>query len=82
MENVSSIRDLVNLWPTRAALAAEINAEFPFLGVTTGQVHKWAEKDSIPARYQFAVLCVGQNRGFDISSDLILRLHMVSRSAA
>lgn len=82
MDDISSIRDLVNLWPTRAALAHDIKSAFPALKVSTAQVHKWAEKGSIPARYHFPILMAGQQRDFAITADLIARLHMPQEDAA
>ena len=82
MDEISSIRDLVNLWPTRADLAKDVNLAFPTLGVTTAQVHKWAEKGSIPSKYHFPVLQAGRQRGFDVSADLIVMLHRPVSNAA
>lgn len=75
MGRVESIRDLVNLWPTRAELASDLKSAFPQLSVSVTQVHKWAEKQSIPARYHHALLIVGRRRGFNISAELIIKLH-------
>lgn len=82
MENLSSIRDLINQWPTREALAADIRSCFPHLSVTTHQVHKWAEKDCVPARYHFPILVAGRKREFPITAELIARLHLPGRNAA
>ncbi|MCB1401266.1 MAG: hypothetical protein KDJ82_16230 [Rhodobacteraceae bacterium] len=82
MNAIHSIRDLVNLWPTRAALAADINAAAPSLNVSTAQVHKWAEKGSIPARYQYPILQSAARRGFDVSADLLVRLQSPAEDAA
>lgn len=75
MEAISSIRDLVNLWPTRSSLANDLQALCPSLNTNTARVHKWAEHGSIPARYQFSVLIAGRRRGFAITADLIVELH-------
>lgn len=82
MNAILSIRDLVNLWPTRAALAADINCVSPVLGVTTSQVHKWAEKGSIPARYQYSILQAARTRGLDVSAELLLSLQHPAEDAA
>jgi len=82
MDKISSVRDLVNLWPTRAELAKDVMAACGSLRVTTAQVHKWAEKGSIPSKYQHPVLIAGQARGFEITADLIVLLHGPERSAA
>ncbi len=75
MDTISSIRDLIGLWPTRASLADDLRALSPGIDVTTARVHKWAENGAIPARYQLPVLMAGRRRGFDLSAELILRLH-------
>lgn len=75
MEAISSIRDLVNLWPTRSSLVADLRALSPGMKVTTARVHKWAENGSIPAKYHSSVLTAGQKRGFSITADLIIELH-------
>lgn len=75
MSTVSSIRDLVNLWPTRASLAEDICRLNPMLKVTTGQVHKWPETGSIPPRYHHTILIAARERGFEVTAELIVELH-------
>jgi len=75
MEAISSIRDLVNLWPTRSSLVDDLGGLCPGLKVTTPQVHKWAANGSIPAKYHFLVLMAGRQRGFSITADQIAELH-------
>lgn len=80
MEKILSIRDLVNLWPTRAAMADDIRDVLHMVGandvrVTTAQVHKWAENGSIPPRYHQAIFAAGRRRGFALSAELIIALH-------
>lgn len=82
MSDIDTVRKLVNLWPTRAELTEDLRRAYPDLSVTVAQVHKWAEKQSIPSRYQYPVLVVGQRRGFPISADLIVRLHSGERRGA
>lgn len=78
MEAISSIRDLVNLWPTRSSLADDLQTLCPGLKANTERVYKWAENGAIPARYHFWVLKAGQQRGFAIDADLMVRLHSPS----
>lgn len=82
MSKVSSITDLVNLWPTRAALADDIGVVSPEVKVTASQVHKWAEKNSIRAIYHKAVLLAAQSRGFPVTAELIVALHAPRKDAA
>ena len=81
-EAISSIRDLVNLWPTRATLVDDLRWFSPGLKVNTPQVHKWAANGTIPARYHFPVLTAGRYRGFSIDAELMVRLHAPSQKGA
>jgi len=75
METISSIRDLVNLWPTRSSLVDDLGKTSPGLKVSTPQVHKWAANGSIPAKYHLSVLMAARQREFSITADLIAELH-------
>ncbi len=74
MEPISSVRDLINLWPKRADLAAELAQEMR-RPVSVDQVHKWAQAGSIPPKFQFFVLKVAKGHGFSVDADLMLELH-------
>lgn len=80
MAEILSIRDLINLWDRRAELALDLQK----LGVpvTTHQVHKWAEKSSIPSKYHGGVLTAGRARGYPVTAELIIALHAPSEDAA
>lgn len=82
MENLSSIRELVNLWPKRADLVADMQAAMPELHVTVHQVHKWAEKGSIPAKFHYAILLAARARNLPVTAEIIAELHVVSGRAA
>jgi len=80
MDDISNIRALVGLWPTRAKLAADLNDGFdaaglPLMKVTVRQVNKWVERASIPAKYHKPVLDAALARGFEVSAELIMTLH-------
>lgn len=75
LSEISTIRDLVNLWPTRADLAADVRDAFPGLTVSVHQVHKWAEKQSIPARYHYPVFKAAEVRGFEVTAEKIAQMH-------
>lgn len=68
MEKISTIKQLIDLWGTRSQLAEDV-------GVNTERVNGWAREGSIPARYHRRVCLSGQARGFNISAELIDRLH-------
>jgi len=46
---IKSFRDLIELWPTREALAAEI-------GANSSTVSKWWQRDSVPAEWWAPIL--------------------------
>jgi len=46
---IKSFRDLIELWPTREALAAEIGAK-------SSAVSKWWQRDSVPAEWWAPIL--------------------------
>jgi hypothetical protein len=68
MGTFTSISDLIAAWPKRAALADDIN-------VTVDRVHKWAQANTIPARYQQAVIDAALARGIDLTADELVRLN-------
>ncbi|MDJ0631075.1 MAG: hypothetical protein QNJ44_22650 [Rhodobacter sp.] len=82
MAEIRTIRELVNLWPTRAELARDISAVSPLIEATTHQVHKWAENGSIPSKYQSAVLRAATERGFPVTAELLITLHSPREDAA
>jgi hypothetical protein len=72
----SSIRDIISLWPTRAALFADLRDQLPEdVPLSVHQVQKWAEKQSIPARYHYPFLRAAEVRGFAVTADQLARLH-------
>lgn len=75
MTDVSSIRDIIGLWPQRAALAEDLNAVAGREAVTTSQVQKWAEKASIPAKFHGLVIRTAALRGHAISTDTMVAMH-------
>lgn len=64
-----TIKALIDLWPTRATCAHDV-------GVTKSRVDKWAQSNSIPARYHRRVVESAKVRGFaGVSADLLADLH-------
>jgi hypothetical protein len=82
MENISTIREIINLWPKRQALADDLNATFDDFKVTAGMVHKWAENGSVPSKYQHHLIECGLARGFPITAELLVTLHAPKVDAA
>ncbi|WP_028955902.1 GIY-YIG nuclease family protein [Sulfitobacter sp. 20_GPM-1509m] len=53
----AAITDLINLWPTRLDLARDV-------GASNVAVHRWAERNRIPAEWLQSVLDAAHKRGF------------------
>lgn len=68
MSEFESIRAVIDAWPTRAELAADIGTE-------AARVHKWAQAGSIPARYHWRIILAARERDIALSSDELARLH-------
>lgn len=68
MEQISTIRDLIALWPGRAVFAAEV-------GVPLARVHKWITANAIPARHHLRIVVIARARGFAVTADLLVMLH-------
>lgn len=68
MKHPTTIRELIDLWPSRKALAEDVST-------TLDRVHKWAVVGAIPARFHFAVIEAAKARGFSLSADTIVTLH-------
>lgn len=79
MTELNDIKQVINLWPTRAALAEDISRACGSGSVNVAQVHKWAQAGAIPARFHAAVIRAGRQRGFNVSADLMVLLHSVER---
>lgn len=68
MEQISTVKALIDLWPLRREAAQDF-------GVDTDRVNGWVKAGSIPARYHRRVCIAAERRGFPITADLIDRLH-------
>lgn len=70
------IKDLIDEWKPRRALAEEI-------GAPVASVHKWAENDRIPSRWQARVVQAAQDRGLRyVTGDWMLAAHEDLRAAS
>ena len=70
-----TIKSIINLWATRAELERDIRLVAPTVKISEGRIHKWAERNVIPAEYQYPVILAAKSRGFNVSADLMVRLH-------
>ena len=68
MEKLSTVTELIGLWPSRRELAEDV-------GVMTDRVHKWAQANAIPARFHQRILESAKSREFAVSAELLVRLH-------
>jgi hypothetical protein len=68
MEPITTIKQLIDLWPARRVLAEE-------LATTKDRVDKWAQSGSIPARFHGPLLRAAARRGFSVTADDMVRLH-------
>lgn len=76
MEKISTVSGLIALWPRRADLADDITDQLDGRAtVSVDVVHKWARSGSIPARFHYALLSAARSRGFDVTAELIVRVH-------
>lgn len=81
MKQVLSIRDLVNLWPSRSALADDMTRLAKKRSVSIHQVNKWAVTGSIPAKYHYQFLQAAQGRNLPVTADVLVRLHAAEDAA-
>lgn len=68
MEQISTVRGLVSLWPGRSEFAADC-------GVPLERVHGWVRANSIPARYHAEVLRAACARQLSVSAFDLVRIH-------
>lgn len=71
-----SVRAIIDLWPSRRALSEQI-------GTSEARIHKWAQVNAIPARYQKHVIAAAAARGFEgVTAELIVALHALPDACA
>lgn len=75
MSDIYTIRELIDLWPTRATLADDMALVAPFARVTAERVNKWPSANAIPSRFHQIIIDAGALRGFEITADVLVRLH-------
>jgi hypothetical protein len=80
MDNTLTVRNIVDLWPSRLALADDIHTEDD--PVTLATVHKWVQRSSIPSRYHAAVLRSALRRDIALSAGVLVAAHERPRRAA
>lgn len=68
MEQISTVRDLIDAWPSRKEFAADIE-------VSVERVQKWAQLGTIPARFWARIIRHGALRSVAVTADDLVRLH-------
>ena len=71
----TSVKQIIDLWPSRAALAGAIRSSEG--AVPLDRVHKWAQTGSIPARYWAALISSARAQGFVLTADDLVAVHDV-----
>lgn len=75
MSQIFSFREVIDLWPTREVLGAEI-------GLPPNSVSKWWQRDSIPAEWWTALLGLERARNACLTADLLADLASKRETAA
>lgn len=72
MEDFSTIRDVIDAWPTRQCFADDVK-------VPIGRVHKWAQSCSIPPKHFAPIIRAAAERQIALDADTLVRLAEVGR---
>ena len=75
MTQISTIRSLLDQWPTRKDLADDIEC-------SVDRIHKWVRSGSIPARFHGRVMRSAADRGITVSAETMIALHDKTNEAA
>lgn len=67
MSEISSFKQVIGLWPSADAMAAEI-------GATAASARKWLWRDSIPAEWWKAVTEAGPAKDAGVTAELLADL--------
>lgn len=68
MEQISTIRDLIDAWPSRKEFAAD-------MGVSVERVQKWAQLGTIRPRFWARIIRHGLVRAIPVTADDLVRMH-------
>lgn len=76
MQNISSVKELIDQWSKRADFAAAI-------GQNLATVHKWAQFNRIPSEHQAGVVRAAQDKGLtQITADWMIEYHSAPKRGA
>jgi hypothetical protein len=69
MEQISTIKDLLALWPTRKVVSRDT-------GASLDAVNKWPIQNAIPARFWAALIDSALRHGIEgLTAEVLARLH-------
>lgn len=74
MEETSTVKGLIDRFPTRKALADAVS-RLGGVPVSTERVHGWAKAGSIPARFHRAFVLAAGEFGVAASAEMLDALH-------
>ncbi len=80
MDSTLTVREIIDLWPSRAVLAEDVGtSDDP---VTLATVHKWAQRNSIPSHYHAPLLRAARLRDIALSASNLVAAHERCRRVA
>lgn len=82
MNELSDIKSVIDLWPTRDALREAMKPHLHGRPITTDRIHKWAKAGSIPSVYMHAVICAAIDCKISLDAATLVRLNSLAGSAA
>lgn len=68
MDKISTVRDLVALWPSRQDLAEDLGFD------GKSRIDKWVQANSIPAPHLSGVFDAACKRAFNVTAEQLLRI--------
>lgn len=67
MDQTSTIKSIMDRWPSRLALAIDIG------DTKADRVHKWAQNGSIPSCFLWGVLSKARIRGIELTAEELVK---------
>lgn len=80
MTRITDAKAIIDLWPTRAAMAAALTVAGDV--VTKERVDKWAQRGVIPSRYWARVIVAALAGGVALTADDLVAAHDQKARAA
>lgn len=69
MSRMTTFRDIIDLWPSRIALADDISRGGR--RVSAAVVHKWAQRNRIPAEHDLRLAQAAAERGLPVDLEAL-----------